>query len=208
MPQKPIYKVPPEPRGTQPEIAEADLLKAISRGDQEAFTVVFENRYAKFYTFALKLTRSKSLAEEIIQDVFLNIWVNRANLETILSFDAYLNRITRNLSFNALRNIAKDKLLVGGLEDDENYPDHSTEELLAYKDTMLLMTEAIAKLSPQQQMVYTLCHKQGLTYEQAALKLNIAPSTVHSHMKAALFGLREHFRKMGIPLVVIGILLP
>lgn len=208
MSQKPIYEVLPEAQETQPEIVEADLLRAISRGDQEAFTIIFENRYAKFYTFAFKLTRSRPLAEEIIQDVFLNIWINRTNLGTILNFDAYLNRITRNLSFNALRKIAKDKVLIGGLEADENYADHSTEELLAYNDTMLLMKEAVEKLSPQQQMVYTLCHKQGLTYEQAALKLNIAPSTVHSHMKAALFGLREHFKKMGIPVILIGILLP
>lgn len=207
LPQKPIYEAP-EVQETHQVIAEAGLLKAIAKGDQEAFTILFENRHAKFYTFALKLTRSKALAEEIIQDVFLNIWINRANLETILNFDAYLNRITRNLSLNALRNIAKDKVLTAELEADEHYPDHSTEQLLAYNDTMLLMKAAIAKLSPQQQMVYTLCHKEGLTYEQAALKLNIAPSTVHSHMKAALFGLRKHFKKMGIPLLIVGILLP
>jgi len=207
LPQKPIYEKP-DTQEKQKKFDEAELLKAIANGSQEAFTILFEDRHSQFYTFAFKLTRSKALAEEIIQDVFLNIWINRAALENMLNFDAYLNRITRNLSFNALRNIAKDKVMVNGLPDDENFPDHSTEQSLAYNDTLSLMRAAIAKLPPQQQLIYKLCHHEGLTYEQAAIKLNIAPSTVHSHMKAALGNLRVHFKKMGVPLLLIGILLP
>lgn len=205
--QKPIYEQP-EAQGGYQKFDEAELLKAIAAGNQEAFTLLFEDRHSKFYTFAFKLTRSRALAEEIIQDVFLNIWINRAALENMLNVDAYLNRITRNLSFNALRNVAKDKLMLKELPDDEFFPDHSTEQSLAYNDTLSLMQTAIAKLPPQQQLVYRLCHQEGLTYEQAAVKLNLAPSTVHSHMKAALGNLRGHFKKMGIPLLLIGILLP
>lgn len=207
MPKEITYEKPGIPQ-LPGEKADAELLRAIAKGDQEAFAVMFENKYSKFYTFAFKLTRSKALAEEVIQDVFLNIWINRNSLETILNFDAYLNRITRNLSFNALRNIAKDKVLLGELPDDERFADHSTEQTLAYNDTLSLMKDAIAKLPPQQQLVYLLCHNEGLTYEQAAIKLNLAPSTVHSHMKAALGNLRSHFKKLGIPLVLIGILFP
>lgn len=205
--KKPIDEAP-EVRESEQKSDEAELLYAIAKGSEEAFTILFEERYSKFYTFAFKLTRSSTLAEEIIQDVFLNVWINRSALENILNFDAYLNRITRNLSFNALRNIAKDKIMVNELPDDEHFPDYSTEQSLAYNDTLSLMRAAIAKLSPQQQLVYKLCHHEGLTYEQAASKLNIAPSTVHSHMKAALGNLRGHFKKMGIPLLLIGILLP
>lgn len=207
LPQKSTYERS-ELQESPREKGDAELLKAIARGDQEAFSAMFEDKYSQFYTFAFKLTRSKAMAEEIIQDVFLNIWINRSNLETILNFDAYINRITRNLSFNALRNIAKDKALINGLPDDENFPDHSTEQFLAYNDTLSMMKDAIAKLPPQQQLVYQLCHNEGLTYEQAAIKLNIAPSTVHSHMKAALNNLRTHFKKVGIPIMLLGILFP
>jgi len=206
----PLTTIYSGPEGLQEEgkVDDIKLLKATAKGDHIAFSALFEAKYSNLYTFAVKLTRSEVLAEEIIQDVFLNIWLNRASLETIVNFDAYINRITRNLSFNALRNIAKDKVLVDSLEADENFPDHTTEQSLAYKDTLQLMQDAIAKLPPQQQAVYTLCHKEGLTYEQAAIRLNVAPSTVHSHMKAALGGLRKHLKKMGIPIVVVAMLMP
>ncbi|WP_257785603.1 RNA polymerase sigma factor [Pedobacter steynii] len=176
-------------------------------GDRQAFSQLFEARYPGLYAFALKLTRSPVLSEEIIQDVFLNIWLNRSGLGNVANFRAYLHRIARNLSLNALRNIAKHKVLVGDFEADENFPDHSTEYALDYKDTVALMHKAIEKLPPQQQQVYNLCHKEGLTYEQAALRLNIAPATVHSHMKGALRGLRVYFKKMGIPMVIVALIL-
>ncbi|WP_262497456.1 RNA polymerase sigma factor [Pedobacter caeni] len=177
-------------------------------GNRHAFSQVFEARYPVLYAFALKLTRSQVLAEEIIQDVFLNLWLNRANLDKVENYQAYLNRMTRNLSLNALRNIAKHKVLVTDFGADENFPDHSTEHALEYKDTVSLVQKAIERLPAQQQEVYRLCHKEGLTYEQAALRLNIAPSTVHSHMKGALRGIRVYFKKMGIPMVIIALILP
>jgi RNA polymerase sigma-70 factor (family 1) len=182
-------------------------LKGIIGGNRQAFSQLFKARYPGLYAFALKLTRSPVLAEEIIQDVFLNIWLNRANLGKVENFGAYLNRITRNLSLNALRNIAKHKVLVGNFEAEE-IPDHSTAHALDYKDTLALVQMAIERLPAQQRAVYKLCHKEGLSYEQAALRLNIAPSTVHSHMKGALKGIRIHFKKMGIPMVIIALILP
>lgn len=185
-----------------------ELLEEIIGGNRHAFTMLFESSHAKLYTFALKLTRSQVLAEEIIQDVFLNLWLHRATLGNIENLDAYLNRITRNLSFNALRNVARHKVLVNDFGDDENYPDHSTEQSLEYKDTEGLIQQAITRLSGQQQQVYQLCHREGLTYEQAAQRLSIAPSTVHSHMKAALRNIRIYFKKMGIPMVIIALIIP
>lgn len=190
----------------KPIYDESELLKEVIGGNRQAFSQLFKARYPGLYAFALKLTRSQVLAEEIIQDVFLNIWLNRSDLGKIENFSAYLNRMTKNLSLNALRNIAKHKVLAGDFEAEE-IPDRSTEHALDYKDTVALMQKAIERLPPQQQEVYKLCHKEGLTYEQAAIRLNIAPSTIHSHMKGALRGIRIHFKKMGIPMVIIALIL-
>lgn len=185
---------------------ERELLDKIASGDQYAFTMLFEDHHQPLFTFALKLTRSKLLAEEVIQDVFLNIWIHRSKLYGIDNFGAYVNRVTRNLSFNALRTIAKDSVLLGEFKDDLNYPDHSTEELLDYNASAALVRKAIDTLSPQQQQVYRLCQQEGLSYENAAERLGIASSTVHSHMKEALKNIRIFLKKMEIPMVLIALL--
>jgi RNA polymerase sigma-70 factor (family 1) len=185
-----------------------EVLQEFADGKPEAFLLVFQTYSSKLYTFAFKITRSRELAEEVVQDVFLNVWLNREKLRDVRNLDAYLNRVTRNLSLNVLRDLAKEKLLTRDIVADEHFEDDSTQQALNHKDLVGLVHLAIAQLPAQQQRVYQLCHAEGLSYEQAAQALNVAPSTIHSHMKSALKSIRGHFRKMGVPMAIILMLFP
>lgn len=177
---------------------ENELLQCVSCGDQLAFNALFTSYHPFVYAFSKRITRSDELAEEVVQDIFLKIWVDRESLRKIDHFGAYLNRIVRNHCYNVLRKLAMESkhasLLSTGFDDT----DDSTAEQLAYKDVNEVLEGAIQTLSDQQKNVYQLCHQQGLTYREAAANLNISPQTVHAYMKGALRKIRDHFRKHGI----------
>lgn len=185
---------------------DTDLFSRIADGSEQALSALIRDHHAVILSFALKLTRNQQLAEEVVQDVFLNIWLHRAKLTEVRNAGAYLNRMTRNVSLNALRKVAKDAIIAGEFKDDENYSDDSTQQALDLKDSEWLVQQAIDKLPRQQKLVYQLCHQQGLTYDQAAAALQISSSTVNFHMKEALKHIRKSLRDMGIPAVLLALL--
>jgi RNA polymerase sigma-19 factor, ECF subfamily len=171
------------------------LLAKIAGGDERAFRTIFDHYQRYVFTFAQKITRSDTDAEEIVQDIFFKVWFARNQLLTIDNFGAYLNRLVRNHAFNVLRheavvNKAKTEL---GLSSSDN--DMGTQQMLDYKDTKELLDEIVSRLPEQQRKVYLLCHFEGLKYDEAAAKLNVSPDTVHYHMKLALATIRDHLKR-------------
>jgi RNA polymerase sigma-70 factor (family 1) len=168
------------------------LLCQVAAGSQKSFAIIFAHYSKIIYPFALKLTRSNDLAEEILQEVFLKIWINRENLVNIENFGAYLNRITRNHSYNVMRRIAHEALIFFEMSKQMSEEVNNTEDDIICNDVQQTLNNAISHLTPQQKLIYTLCHKDGLKYNEVAIRLNISPSTVHTHMKLALKLIRKH----------------
>ncbi|MGK6352012.1 RNA polymerase sigma factor [Parapedobacter sp. DT-150] len=174
---------------------ERELLAEIAAGDQKAFTVLFQHYHSFVFSFGQKITHSEDLAVEIVQDVFLKIWLDRRRLTQVDRFPAYLNRLVRNYCFNVLRKLANENKAALVLMANSDGEDYSTIERLDYQDVKQILDEAINKLSVQQKQVYQFCHQEGLKYEEVAQRLNISPQTVHAYMKDALRKIRAHFKK-------------
>lgn len=182
------------------------ILSQIVAGDQIAFREVFDMFYPKVYSFALKLTHSTSLAEEIVQEVFVKIWVGRESLSSINYFPSYLYTITRNHAFNVLKKIAIEERIKETLKKELSEAQEDTEDVSRYQDQHGKLVHAVNQLPPQQRLVYSLCHQQGLKYEEVAEQLNISRLTVKTHMQKALRTIRSHFRStIGLLILLIGL---
>jgi len=178
------------------------LMGQIAAGDQKSFAVIFTHYSKIIYPFALKLTRSNDLAEEVLQEVFLKIWINRENLVNVENFGAYLNRITRNHSYNVMRRIAHEALIFSEISKQASEEMNNTEDDIVYKDAQQTLNNIINHLTPQQRLIYTLCHEDGLKYNEVATRLNISSSTVHTHMKLALRFIRKHLIQINTLLIL------
>jgi RNA polymerase sigma-70 factor (family 1) len=190
-----------------PLLNETDILIQIAEGDQQAFTLLFNHYQSFVYSYGRKLTHSHEMAVEMVQDVFLKIWQFRDKLSTVEHFIAYLNRLVRNHAFNQLRELSKRAKISTNLEVVDVITEDSTAQLLDYNETLRIVNEAVDLLAPQQKLAYTLCHRQGMKYEEAAITMNISPKTVHVHMKYALSKIREHLRKNAVLYPLLAIVL-
>lgn len=187
-------------------LLERELLEKIALGDQSAFTALFTHHQIMVYDYSLRLTRSKSQAQEIVQKVFIKIWVNRAALATVENFGAYLNRATRNESYSALRVIAARTLREVELTELEITCGSDASHRVIYNESALILKSAVDNLPPQRKLVYQLCHEEGLKYDEVAAKLNISSGTVHKHMKLALKTIRENFSQADAVMLAILLL--
>jgi RNA polymerase sigma-70 factor (ECF subfamily) len=173
---------------------EKALLMRIAEGDEKAFTQLFKLYYNLLGDFIIRITESQQLTQEIVQDVFLKIWINRQSLAQVNCFKAYLFVIAKNHAFNCLKQIAREKNRQKLWEHTVlNLATHDTAEPGA-EDATQLIDQAVELLPPQQKNVYLLSRKEGISHAGIAQRLNISHETVKKHMVLALRFLRNHLR--------------
>lgn len=170
-----------------------NLVDLVAAGDPLAFRELFDRFAGKVHAFALKLTHNDTMAEEIVQEVFLKIWLHREGLSAIDYFPSYLYTITRNHTFNVLKHLAHEAHAKQALGKVLVKTHEETEEAVIYEDYQRLLDRVIDRLPPKQRQVYSLCHQQGLKYEEVAHRLNISRLTVKTHMQQALRTIKTHF---------------
>lgn len=190
----------------QNDTHEMDLLHKVSQGDEKAFGEIFHLYRNKVYTIAYRLTVAAPVAEEILLDVFLQVWLKREELKNVMHFKAWLFTITRNRAFSMLKQMAAQKTAISLQEGDElllETTEHPGDRLQE-KEYRQILRQAVANLSPQQKKVYTLIKEQGLKREEAASALNIAPETVKRHLSEAMHFIRVYcLARLGVSTAII-----
>lgn len=170
---------------------EKELLELIAEGCETSFAKLLSHYRDRIYSIAFKLTKSNVIAGEIVQDVFLNIWLTRGNLNNIQNFNSYLFVVTRNVAYKALKAIAHDYKRTLLTAVDQSLIANDTADLVIEKEYNLLLQNAIDRLPNQQKKVYTLVKKQGLKRNEVADQLNIQPETVKFHLAQAMKNIRD-----------------
>lgn len=171
-----------------------ELLQRIAEGDERAFCILFEQYHQLLGTHILRITRSQLLTEEIVQDVFLKIWMSRETLSEIRDIKAYLYMVSKNHALNGLKKIARerelhqdmDPELVGNMSGMEHQ-----EEVNYYS----LIDEAIDILPPQQKKVYLLSRHERMKYSEIADHLNLSKETVKKYLRLATESITSYVRK-------------
>ncbi|MBC9912365.1 RNA polymerase sigma factor [Chitinophaga varians] len=173
---------------------ENNLFRAIANGDEKAFETLFHQYRNKVYTIAWKITGSEAVAEEIVLDVFLKVWLKREQLPELEYFTAWLFTITRNRVFKTMKQLAQ-QATSHAISDQEEWllpPVASSSEQLLEKEYRQILHDAVSRLSPQQQKVYQLIKEHGMKREEAARALNLSPETVKRHLAEAMHFIRTY----------------
>lgn len=168
------------------------LLSLLKSDDRQAFNELYERYKSRIYGISLQLLKSEVLAGEILQDVFVKVWLYRHRIRPDRSFPSYLFRIAENRVMDLYRNAARDQKLLDRLVAVT--PDSfSLEELLLQKERMTTLNGAIAKLPPQRKRVFTLCKLEGKSYEEVGRELGITVATVNDHIVKATRAVKASF---------------
>lgn len=171
---------------------EKELLARVAAGDEKAFTQLFYAYHTKLGAYILRLTESFILAEEIVQDIFLKIWLQRENLVSIENFNTYLFVISRNHTFNCLKQVARDEMRKKewGKDATAQLTIEEGEEV----DYRSQLEKAIAQLPPQQKKIFLLHRQEGLPHLEIANRLGLSLETIKKHMSLALRGIRSFLK--------------
>jgi len=180
-------------------------LKQMSEGDEQAFRVIFDLYKAPFHAAAYKMTRSAYISEEIVQEVFVTVWIKRALIAGAKRPEEYAFAILRNCIYAQFRKLAQECRIKSKLGQQPAESANYIEDNLDEKETRTILENVIDQLSPQQKLIYKLAKQEGLSREEIANKLNISPNTVKNHLGTAVEYLRRSFKSGASAITCIAI---
>jgi len=166
-------------------VSELKLWENIKNGDVKALNQLHTLYFYQMCLFARKIINDNQLAENIVSDCFIKLWVNRKKIIITKSFKSYLYRILRNQITDHYRR--RQDIL----ETLEELPDIPDEEVFDDQKRYAKLYEALCNLPKQRKKVLELAVYDSMTYQQIADKLHISKNTVKTHMARAYRYLKE-----------------
>lgn len=184
--------------GSRKEMTETDLIKAVKNSDQAAFRLLSRQYYTQLYGFIWRRTGDAEAAKDILQDLFLNIWRLRENLDDSRSIKPYLFASANNLIINHIKRKSAHNSMFADISPDEL--SGNTHDMNEYLDDVL-------KDIPEKLRIVFIMNKfEGFKYSEIAEMLEISEKTVESRMSRILKILRKKFVHMTTLILTIIIL--
>jgi RNA polymerase sigma-70 factor (family 1) len=176
-----------------------EILQKIASGDEQAFNLLYHTHWKKLYTFLMRMTKSREIAEELMLDIFTKLWTRREQIAEINDIDAYLSQTAYNKALNFFRYTARQKKLQQAImRQSLSTAATISPDSAAYIETKELINKAIEHLSPQRKLIFKLRKEYRLTNNEIAKELNLSPTTVKKTMSSALRSLRSFLRQSGV----------
>jgi RNA polymerase sigma-70 factor, ECF subfamily len=169
---------------------ERELLGRLRQGDEAAYDAIFRQWYAPLVATITSLLRDRGPAEEVVQDVMLELWRRREAITFETSLRAYLFQATRNRALNYLRRqrveARGEATIAAGMPTPE-----ATDSEARESELNVAIQTAIASLPDRCREVFELSRIKGLKYSEIATELGISVKTVEAQMGKALRVMRE-----------------
>jgi RNA polymerase sigma-70 factor (family 1) len=182
---------------------EHEIIHEVAKGNEKAFRELFNHYWDFIYSTAYMLTKSSLLSEEIVQDVFLKVWLKKEHLPSIKKFDSFLFIVARNHIYNVLRKKTLDQNFVEHLEQYFLEISELPHDIISLKETNQIIEKAIKNLPDQQKKVFTFSRYHGFNYSKIAEEMGISKLTVKSHMTKALRFIKNYLEKYSESLLLI-----
>jgi len=173
---------------------ESEWVTAIKSDDKAAFEKLFNNYCQRLINFTRRYVIDKQIAENIVQDVFVNVWQRRSNLDPEKSIKTYLFTASRNEGLKHLRHLNVEKKSFDRII--ESYPEAKHDLELEGKEISQSINKAINELPEKCREIFELNRFENLKYAEIAYTLNISVKTVETQMGRALKKLRKQLKPL------------
>lgn len=178
--------------------ADRELLEAIARGDQGAFQRLYARHSVRIFRFLMRLVQNKATAEELVNEVFMEIWQHAGRYEGRSSPTTWMMAIAHNKAVSGLRKRREatgvDEAAMAEVPDLDDDPEQTTQK----QDKGRIMRTCIARLSPDHREILDLVYYQEMSVGEAAEVLGIPENTVKTRMFYARKKLSELLMERGI----------
>ena len=168
------------------------LLREVGTGNEKAFRVLYDAYVGRISAYIYKICKSGAVTEEIVQDIFTKLWINRSSLDEIGVLEAYLFSMARHKAIDYLRHLAKETGLISLLSGQLPAVHYNEiENQLDAGDLQHLIAQSLDRLSDQKRQIFRLSKVEGWSHDEIARSMQLSKSTVKNHLSETLHYLRQ-----------------
>lgn len=175
---------------------EQKLLRLAAAGDENAFAWIFETHRQRLFTYLLRITKSVVVAEDILVDVFMKLWIGQKMLTRIENLEGFLHKVAYNKAMNffstTVRHARLQQVYAQRISDQ---PERTLEDWVIDEECRRILHDAVNQLPTRRKLIYTLSREQGLTHDEIAHALNLSRNTVKNSIMTATRSISEYLRK-------------
>ena len=164
------------------------LIRGLKEGKKESYRQLFRQYYATFRRFVEKIVGCRDSAEDIVQDVFIKIFINREQLKEDLSIESWLYVLCKNAALNHLR---RQKHTVPLDADDVLYSSLDSDSELSVNEIRHIILQHFKDMPGKRREVFRLSRFEGKTNKEISTEMDISEKTVERHITLALSKLRK-----------------
>lgn len=169
----------------------------------KAFESLFDNLWEQLYSAAFRYVRDQSIAEEIVQDVFVSFWLKRSQLSAVLDITPFAIRAVHNLVYNHFdKQSIRQQYLLNVSKSGIRTVD-STQQHVEFNETLSLINAEIEKLPDTTQQIFRLSRFDRFSNEEIASRLQLSVKSVEYHVTQALKHLRLRLKYTGIITLIL-----
>jgi RNA polymerase sigma-70 factor (ECF subfamily) len=178
---------------------EKNLLEQIAQGDEAAFSTLFYAYLDILQTFIMKLTRSATDTEEVVQETFMRLWMGRDKLTEVRSLHAWIYTIAANECYKFLKKRSSREQGLAPIDNlgEADRGDDAVVEGLDLKEVHQLVIQAVGRLPAQRRRIYQMSRDEGMKIAEIAEQLGISPNTVKNTLVMSLGFIRKYLAERG-----------
>ncbi len=190
---------------SQRSYTDNELFALIAEGDEDAFERLFDTYLPRVQPVIRQIVKSESVAKDIVQDVFLRLWLNRVKLADIEQPKNYIFRIVYNQSFKHLQKLTVRQKAVSVFEQEESSV--FMEHVLDMAEVRRMIETAIQALPPQSRQIYHMNRISGFKPQEISDQLGIAVQSVRNSLARSGKTIREYLENQGIVIPMVLLML-
>jgi len=160
------------------------------------FQYIWEQYSAKVYNFMNSMLINKSLAEDLVQEVFLKVWEKRGEIDPEKNLEAYIYTIARNLIYKETRKMLVNSAYMQAAQEMISEAEETTERDIDYNFAHRHLSEIIGQMPPARRKIYLLNKSYGMSIDDIARKLQISSKTVENQLYQANVFIRKKFKNL------------
>lgn len=172
------------------------ILADFANDNKQAFDELYYLYYPKLYYYSKSFLKIEEGIDDVLQEVFVKLWINRRNIKKAETFNAFLFTITKNTLLNEIRSRLKTVEFQTKLFYQSVAEEFVTNNAVEYADMKRHVDQFIQQLPEKRRKVYLMSREEGLTNADIANQLGISVKTVEDHITHALRFLKDKLKAL------------
>lgn len=179
-------------------ITRENLIKRLANDDRLALDELFRYYYPRLYRFLQHILKSESEIDDILQDVFFKIWMNRTKINHVETFNSFIFTIAKNAAINVIRVNIRHQKFRDELFSKSVLLENTTQRQVEFDEMKKAIDGIIGKLPEKRRQVFLLSRNVGLSNKEIARQLDISVKTVEDHVTQAVKYIKKNMAEMGM----------